>query len=526
MLKGIRANFWLRQVVVALAYAIAYTLLRQVSVSHWFAFAGLRFGVLLLVPYRYWPALALGEAMPLAYTAIDCADEYGWAFGAFYMIPPMLFAMPLFRWLRERHRLFSAKATPNINVLLFCTLVTSVIWAVVGAVTVALMTGPRTEALPPFEEIAGWYFIGFYLGTLMSVPLVLLLREELLTHGLRRLGARLSESRLAMDAACLLLPSLALLVWLARGSASEEARIAMFLPVAWLALRHGWRGAAVSGTAASVAVILTMPAVRDTGTVQAEVFVAFAITTMLMLGGRIAVLHAQEAREKVDVRLALAAAQRNVYLGEMQLRQTSRLLEQMSGSIQASYTQLLERLRCVLPGVNERSYYRQAAVTQHQIYRLADSLHPLVWQERGLTAALREGAMPRTLDEAGMAYWCEVGGSKLEEISTGVQLTLYRLACEAIALACARRNISQIYVRLRTGSFSGRRWALLRVESRVDYARLARIRWDHLKPLPGASDLGLGAIKDRALIFGGEVRLRALGEGNRISILLFDQDIP
>jgi glucose-6-phosphate-specific signal transduction histidine kinase len=331
-----------------------------------------------------------------------------------------------------------------------------------------------------------------------------------------------------MDAVCLLLPSLALLLWLARGAAGpadEEARIAMFLPVAWLALRHGWRGAAVSGTAASIAVILTMPAVRDTGTVQAEVFVAFAITTMLMLGGRIAVLHDREAREKVGVRLALAAAQRNLYLGEMQLRQTSHLLQQMSGAVQDSYTQLLGHLRCLMPGINERGYYRQAAVTQHQIYRLADSLHPLVWQERGLVAALREGAMPRTLDEAGVAYWCEVQGHELDGISTGVQLTVYRLACEAITLICAKRNVSRIQVRLRTGSFSGRRWALLRVESGVDYSRLARIRWDNLTPVPGACDLGLGAIKDRAMIFGGKVRLRAQGDGSRISVLLFDPDI-
>ena len=528
MLKRIGANPWLRQVAVALAYALAYALLRQVSFSHWFPFAGLRFGALLFVPYRYWAALVVGEAIPLAYTGITCAGEYGWLWASFLMVPSMPFAMPIARWCRERRRLFPAQGAPNINVLLLSVLATSVIWMAMSLATVLAARGPDASTLPPLQEIAGLYFLGFYIGMLALVPLFILLREELLAGGTRRLWTRFSESRLAMEAVCLLLPSLALLVWLASDPASPDsqtAHIAMFLPVAWLALRHGWRGAAVGGTAASFAVVLAMPYHLDNNTLQAQVFVAFAITTMLMLGGQIAVLHEREERERADARLAFAVAQRNVYLGEMQLRQTSYVLEQMSGAIQASYTQLLGRLRCLLPATDERSYCRQAAVTQHQMYRLADSLYPLSWRERGLPAALREGSMPRALDEAGIAYWCETGGPKLDELSSSVHLALYRLACEAIAFACAKRNISGIRVRLRGGSFGGHRWALLCVESYVDYERLSRVRWDDLQPALGASGLGLGAIKDRAAVFGGKVRVRSLVEGSRVSIMLSDPDL-
>jgi glucose-6-phosphate-specific signal transduction histidine kinase len=527
MLKRIGANPWVQQVAVTLAYAFAYTLLRQVTITHWVPIAGLRFSVLLLVPYRFWPALLIGEVIPLAYAGIACAQEYGWLWASSLMVPPMLFAMPVFRWCRERRRFFPVGAVPNINMLLLCVLVTSAIWAAVNIATLSLMQGPRAATLS-YEETASWYFIGFYLGNLTLVPLVLLVREELLTHGVRQFWTRLAESRLAIDAVCLLMPALALLVWLASasaGPASQEARVVMFLPVIWLALRHGWRGAAVGGTAASIAVMLAMPFRHNHATLHAEVFVAFAITTMLMLGGRIAVLHAREAHQRADAKLAFAMAQRNAHLGELHLQQTSHALEQMSNAIQASYTQLLDRLRCLLPGADERSYYRQAALAQHQIYRLADSLYPLAWRERGLSAALREGSMPRALDEAAILYWCEISGTKLDELSNSVQLALYRLACEAISLACAKRNISRIHVRLRGGSFAGRRWALLRVESYVDYARLSLVRWDDLQPTLGTSGLGLGAIKDRAAIFGGKVRLRSLTQSNRISVLLFDPKI-
>ncbi|MGN2243186.1 MASE1 domain-containing protein [Frateuria sp. GZRR33] len=520
-------NIWLRHLAVAIAYAVVYGLVRQLSFSHWAPFAGLRFSALLLVPYRYWPALLVGEAASLAYVGIECADRFGWLWASFFMIPPMLFSMPLVRWCRGAGRIFGVHNRTNISVFLLATLCASLIWATVNMGTLVLMH-TRPDEVIQYQATAARYFIGNYIGVLTLTPLVLLVREDLHVVGLRQFLRRLPDSRLAMETACLLVPALALLVWLASGAAgpaTQEARMAMFLPVAWLSLRHGWRGAAVGGSAASVAVVLAMPFHRDNETLHAQVFVAFTVTTMFMLAARIAALREGEERERADARLALAVAQRNVYLGELQLRQTSHALEQVSSAVQASYTQLLGRLRCLLPGTDERSYYRHAAITQHRIYRLADSLYPLTWGERGLPAALREGSIPRALDEAGMVYWCRIREAGLRELSTGIHIALYRLAVEAVALACASRDISHLQVQLRCGAFAGRRWAVLRVDSRVDYEHLGRVRWDEVLPVLGGSGLGLGAIKDRAMIFGGKVRLRPAGNGQRLSLILFEPEL-
>jgi signal transduction histidine kinase len=104
-------------------------------------------------------------------------------------------------------------------------------------------------------------------------------------------------------------------------------------------------------------------------------------------------------------------------------------------------------------------------------------------------------------------------------------MALYRLASEAIALACAKRNISGVRLLLRSGAFGARRWAVLCIDSRVDYERLSRVRWDELLPALGGSGLGLGALKDRAMVFGGRVRIRSLAQGSRISLILFDPQI-
>lgn len=529
MLRGLGMSALLRHVAVAVAYAAGYALMHHLSFSHWALFAGFRLSALLFVPYRFWPALLVGESAALVGNAVDCANDYGWLWGATYIVPPMLFTMPVVRWCRERRRLFPTTTTTNMNVLLLTTFAVALIGTSVNMATYSLMRGVEVDAFDvKAQVVAGWYFVGNYMGVLTIVPLVLLAREALLATGWRRLWVRLSESRLVMESICLLVPALALLVWLASraaGEAAQEARVAMFLPVAWLALRHGWRGAAVGGTVASIAVVLSMPAVEDSDTLHAQVFIAFTTTTMLMLGGRIAALHEKEERGLIDARMAFAVAQRNASLGELQLRQTSHALEQMSGMIQASYNQLLGRLRCLLPGTDERSYYRQAAITQHQMYRLADSLYPLTWHEGGLPAALREGAMPRALDESGISYWCGIRGTALDEMPNSLHIALYRLACEVVTLACSKRDVSRIVLHLRSGSLGGRRWAVLRVDSHVEYERLGRVRWDELLPALGGSGLGLGAIKDRAAIFGGKVRTRTLAQGNRISVLVLEPDI-
>lgn len=525
-------SFWLRQIAIAAVYAVGVFLFRQLSFSHWFVLCGLHVAALLLVPYRYWPALLIGESACLAHLSITCADQFGLTWAIFNLVPSAAFAMPVVYACRERWRIFPSRTAVNISTLLVCALLSAAL-VTANSIGMLLITKLPEGYVPiNYGVVAGRWMLGNYLGILTVVPLVLVVREALLETSWRKLGVRFIESRLVMECIFLLVPTLVFLVWMGLSAAPatntrQIAQVAMFLPVVWLALRYGWQGAAVGGTLASFAVIVLMPAKYDPHTLNAQIFIAFTISTMLIMGERISSLDHRARQERTDMRLALALAQRNVHLGEVQLRVTSQALEQVRESIHSVYNVMLGRLKHTAPVFDDRSYRRQALVAQDQLYRLADSLCPVTWRERGFQAVLREGPIARVLDESGVSYWCDLRGPA-STLSSTIHLAIYRLVCEAVADGCARKDISDIRVQIRCGNRGARKWGVVRINLRTDPERLAHVRWDELLPrvLRTATGLGWPAIEDRAATFEGKAREHRISGGRCISVILFDPEHP
>ncbi|MFC5526376.1 MASE1 domain-containing protein [Rhodanobacter ginsengisoli] len=530
MQKGFRGEAWLRHIAVAVIYGLAVTLLRQLSISHWMILSGLYLSVLLLMRYRYWPALMLGEAASVAHFSYVCADQLGLAWALFNVIPTLLFIIPIAYWARERGRLFAHPRNVNMGTLLLCALIAACVMTLRSLAALTITKLPAGYPPIDYQQLAARWLLGDYLGILTITPLALFVYQEITHSTWANLRRRLAESRLLLESACILLPALGFLVWIGLNAAPgtqtrQIAQIAMFLPIVWLALRHGWHGAAVGGTAASLAILMLMPHRYDNDTIQAEIVIAFVMSTMLLMGARIAALDRHAQTERTDLRMTLALAQRNVQMGEMQLRMTAQALEQIRDAVQSVCLMMTSRLRLLHSAIDDRNYHRLALVAQDQLFGLADSLYPVTWQEKGVSAALREGQIPRALDRAGIRYWCDLR-CELDGLSPNLHLAIYRLVCEAIADACARKSATEIGVRLRCGERNGRRWVVLRLIFRADPARLRSVPWDELLPrvMPASSGRGFHSIQDRAATFEGKARERALPDGRRISVLLLDPE--
>lgn len=523
---------WLPHVAVALAYAAGFALLRSVSFSHWELIAGFRLSVLLLAPYRYWPALLLGEMGPLAYTALECMDRFGLVWACVFMLPPMAWSMPIAYFCRERLRVISRiEGTVDISHLLICALLVSLICTGRDTLTMALTKLPQDYVLPSYRVLMARWFLGNYLGILTLVPLVMLFRQRWTGLFKRKVVRRVIGGRAWMELLPFLVALLALLFW-SLGGASDDARqtlqMLMFVPVVWLSLRRGWQGAAIGGTLASLMVVFLMPSRYDQQTLQAETFLSFAITAMLLLGGRIAILVERGFRESREACLALALAQRNVQLAEAQLRQAAQAMQQVRETVQAGHHSTMVQLRHLLPGIGEREYSRHATEAQEQLYHFADTLYPSNLEKRGISSALREGPVARALDEAGVVYWCDTPETGLEQLSQPLRMALYRLTNESIAQLCRRRSVSNVHVRLRVGSFGGRLWAVLCVDGVSQPERLERVRWDALLPriMCGSADMGMETIRNRVGIFQGHARSRSMRcagrQTSRISMIVFE----
>lgn len=532
--QGLWERPWVRHVAVALGYGVAYLVFRALSPPQWQITAGLRFAVLLLVPYRYWPALIVGEAGWYASLGYICAPTWGVEWGFANAIPPIIYIAPVVYWLRKHWPPARTHATHiNMGRLLSCALLIAVIVMLRDFGVLSTAKNMPSDYDFSFFKWGPRYFMGGFLGILTVVPLALLGYQKLIVKSWAELQGKIENSRLLFESVCLGLPVLALLLWIGYGAAPnaptrQMAQVAMFLPVVWLAFRHGWEGAAVGGTAASCTVMLLMSnAVWDLTTLQAESILSFAISTMLIMGARIGSLDQHVERDRMDVLAALALAQRSIYLNEMQLRMTSTALEQVKEDVQAGFTMMMGRLRHLQPAIDDRGYRRHALVAQDQLHRLADGLYPAALRERGLPAALQEGGLPIMLKEAGLTYTCDLRGS-VSRLSNALRMTIYRIILEAVADACTKKNVSDIRLQIRVAERQQRVGVLIVARFRAHPAQLAFVDWEELLPrlVRGTSGLGLRAVRDRAAVFEGRTRTRSIARGHQISMLLLDSIVP
>lgn len=515
-----------KRLAAASAYGLGLWLIAHLDFPHFMLVAGFNVSVLALTPYRYWPLLTLAQSLSQLPIAIECASSFGIMWSSFMVVPSNLFVGPLVYYFRERARLFDRSGQVRIGMLLLCALLASMMLTVIDEIQIATVVYPPGVTPVHHHHLAEQWILGNLIGILCVAPVVFAVRQAILDHGWRSLLAAISESRATFESICFIVPVLTILIWagFAEPHLRGLAQVAMFVPVVWLALRHGWQGAALGGSVATLSVVWLMPQIYDDATIQAEVIVAFAISSMLLLGGRIAVLNRRAEKERQDVRSALALAQRQVQLGEMQLRSTAMALEHARETVRAGYQIMMGRLRHLQPAIDDGGYQRMALAAQDQLLGISENLHPTLYRERGLPVALREGAVARMLDHAGLRYWCELKGS-LSQLSSTLHLALYRMVCEAVVLGCSPRDISDVCVRMRCGALpNGRKWVAVSVVFLANPVRLPHVKWEDLVPrlVRTASGGGIKTLEDRAAIFEGHARQRDMPDGRRIAWLMLD----
>lgn len=517
MRKGLRESAWWMQIAVAAGYALAYMALRLFSDAHWTLTSGLRVTCLLLVPYRYWPALVVGEVFPLMYWNYQCLEEFGMSWVLVASVPPLIMGMPLAWWFRSRLRIFPSRRLVSISALLLLLLLLSTVWSFFSyAILFAIPVASQLEINSPMGL---GFLLGNYLGAVTIVPWALAIRLESHVGRWRELWRKMA-GRLLHDTLRVVIPALLLLAWLSitmRGDVSEVARIAMFLPVAWLTLKYGWRAVMLGGTLTIICISGLLESRPVLATMQTQGFIAVAITCLYVLGSRISVQLQQCAQSRFDAMRAKTVARRSLSLGEQRMQQTSRALEYLHPLLQAKESS---------HGDGAGGCDKEVAGFMNPLQHLADSIFPSVWRVRGVRGALHQ-TIGAVLSEAGVPYHFVAKGKCLDSLVYGVQAALYRTACESIAYLSSLEGCVSIQLVVRCGEMHDHRWVTLCIDGVID-ERTAEdvvyhsVRRERVTPRLGAQSLEFEDLREFVGLFNGEVRVKAMQGRVRVTALLCD----
>jgi glucose-6-phosphate-specific signal transduction histidine kinase len=523
--KGILENRWVRQLAVALGYALVYSVIRPFSTTYWPIVYGLRVACLLLIPRRYWLSLAVGELVPLTYFNAECLNDFGLTWVVLNSIPRIALGMPVVWWFRSKAKLFPSRGLVDIKLLWYCTLALSALWASASyavLMTVRLPAGPYIIR----PGTAFMYLLDIYVTQLAVVPWAIMIRIRGRKEARRIPPLRAWRfSLLTRDTitAVLTLTALAFLHYVADNAIKPIIMTSMFLPAVWLTFKHGWKASVLCGTLSLICACLLTEWKPDASVQQTQFLMATAVTCLYIFGARISAQWHQHEQVTRDARETQGVAQSALVFGEQRLQQTSQALECMAGILRVDHAHMLERF---VPAAEQNEYGKQAQQLQQQVYRLAENIHPSAWRERGLAAALDE-TIGEVLEDANIAYVCETPGRGLRFLSPALQAAIYRIVCEVVARFSASPASERIHLDIRIGHRDHVRWVALRIRSvenqtSVAHAMLhARERY-RVAPKLGASMKSFDELQRLARLFDGKLRRRSITNGIRVSVMLFD----
>jgi hypothetical protein len=526
--KGWWTNTWIKQLVVAIGYVGVYELAHPFSPPEFALGSALRLIFLLFMPYRYWLALAVGEALPNFQAVYPCLAQFGLWWVVVRSIPPIAVMMPVVWFCRSRLVLFPNKRLVNIKTLLVAVLGSSLVLTGYSS-TAMVLAHLQPNTLPLTPDIACCYFIGFYFAMLALVPWALIARfEHREGQQWRDTVQRALRSRLLAEGMSIMLPATLLLVLASYRSNIIHPQfilMAMFLPVAWLTLRHGWRAAAFGGTITIICAAAAFPSEAydaNIEVIQTELFLAVTITSLFALGARISA-HLQQVRQASS---AKHLARESYLQSEYRRREAAQTLEKLSVALHLTSIRWLRHLRSVDPSIESETYYQEANDAHKHLSDLAESLHPLVWRSQGLTAALQE-TVRHILADASITYSIKIVGHGFTRMQPTVLAATYRAACEAIAYAGTRVACSSIRVTLRGGETHGSRWVFVGVEGVMDHMKIASAIFHAEARQQLASKLGVQGFTmkelcDHVRLFDGDLHDRSNERYVRITMLLYD----
>lgn len=510
-----------RQVPLLLLTTAAYFLAAEPSHLHWYLPSGLLFAALWLLPSRYWLALVLGG---IAARLLRGHLQGGWGNALELVlgnVPQpalcLLGVVVLLRWQTRPATLGSLQGMTRLLVVAVATA------AMITLNNVVFMLVHPVWS--PSLEYAMTVALGDFLSIILVAPLA-----GWLAHPGHRRGAL----RILGEALVWIVPVVVTFVLLARWQdgtvLGEMLRLVLLAALVLSAMRHGWRGAALSAAVISTAVALERPLDAWTdSTVWMQLFVAVAGSMALLLGASVDSLR-RHARELEDRQAALQrahgmqqelvrevrlASERNLRAEERARREVAHELHDEVGQ---TLTALQTHVKLIEPVFVQAGRLDMAAriadltvAMRRSLGGVLETLQPVALDELGLYGAIDRGPIRAMMEDAGVDFELQLLGEArlIEQLDELVRSAVYRVVQEATTNVVRHARASNCVVRLRLGRRAGQLWLFLDVR---DDGRGF--------PAPLRRGLGLQGMQDRFRALGGMLLIASSGAGMRLHGLL------
>lgn len=513
--------FWLRALLLFAAVGVSHGWLYEHSSFYWYLPGGLRFILLLLLPWRYWPAIICGEYYG-RFTHDGLSFPIAWIYEFWGKLSQPLSSLPVLWWLKRRWQVQDIEVPRGMWLLLLGIVLNGVANTAANFIFVWITPVLYTE-----RNILNWVVTAFVGAT--DVALVFTPAAAVALLGFGDLFRKPGVWRdLAAAAGFVLLLLLVTGLGLDRGGLRHDyLPLLMPLPMVYFAYRYGWRGATLA---------LLMLALAESINIRGGVFPGINSRNLLLLdlSGFMALLLgsaidaqrsgkrqlARRNRELRELGIQLQkAARRNLLLEERQIKRVvGALHDELGQNLTALRTQLkLAEPELVKAGVAHvgKSLSGQVDRMRQSVRALMNGLRPAALDDLGLIAVLRTGPIAEFVEQAGVRYSFSLAGdgelvaSLHPELATAV----YRIAQECATNCVRHARARHLELRLLLTRHHGQLMVVLEVQD------------DGIGLLPDkvttGGGRGLQGIRDRVMAFEGVIHLKKLEErGTRIRVLL------
>lgn len=488
--------------MLAAGYAIALVGLRNLSDDQWYLPAGFRLALLLLLPYRLWWGVLVGELSALLYLRLPHSEQQGLSWVLASSLTYTIWVFPLVLWARKE---FVRRPDRAVQILLVLTATVSI----VGTCIYGLLTWLFSQSKESVESLTYVklvrFVLGDYLGIMMFAPLALIWK-------LRRIGESTPEG-LSRSAAGVLLMNVVIAAavnWLpAQDLEMRQAfRLIMVMPAALLTFQHGWHGAAIGVVMSNLGIGLTIESTGKNNNYDDYAFLvqevlAISATVLMMLGAGITRHYRKAIKNRLSEEQAWASARRAFSSSERSLRDKVLRLAEFHNRAEALRHAILRDLRG--QGVSHEALDVLSTEITHS--RLLDefvkTLYPIELEHEGLYNTLYQSARTDSWSKGPEIVFSLRGHP--QKLSIDLQLAAYRCVYDAITLLSAI-DPDRIHIRTRCSRGLRLRKLLIRV-----IATGGDLQAQLDAPEPADEDL-----LNRVRIHGGVYQRRP----HRISILL------